>query len=185
MIFVAAAVVAGFVVFVFVGLYNNLIVLKNQTRNAWSQIDVQLKRRHDLIPNLIEAVKGAMEYEQSTLSRIVEARNRAMSAQGVREKAQQENVLTEALGKLFALAENYPQLKANQNLLQLQQELSSTEDGISASRQFYNESATRFNTAQETFPGSLVSRMGGFMPAQLFVVDDASQRQAPRVDLKG
>lgn len=164
--------------------YNGLIGLKNQVRNAWKQIDVQLKRRHDLIPNLVNTVKGAMEFERDTLERVIQARNAAVSAHGhgVAETAQAENALTQSLGRLFALAENYPQLKSNQNVLQLQEELTSTENKIAFARQLYNDLAARFNTAQEVFPTNLFARNLGFAPAEFFEIEEAA-RQAPGVDL--
>lgn len=166
-----------------IATYNGLISLKNQTLNGWKQIDVQLKRRHDLIPNLVETVKGAMKFEQTTLVQVIEARAKAMSAQGVAEKAVQENMLTGALRQLFALAENYPALKSNENVLKLQEELSSTENRIGFARQFYNDIATRFNIAQQTFPTNLMASAFGFKPAELFEITDASERAVPKVDL--
>ncbi len=175
--------VAAVLVVWLVGAYNGLILLKNQTLNGWKQIDVQLKRRHDLIPNLVETVKGVMKFEQNTLTKVIEARNRAISAQGVADKAAQENVLTGALRQLFALVENYPSLKANENAARLQEELVSTENRIGFARQFYNDIATRFNIAQQSFPVNLIAGMFGFKPAELFEVADAAEREAPRVNL--
>lgn len=166
-----------------IAAYNGLISLKNQTINGWKQIDVQLKRRHDLIPNLVETVKGAMKFEQTTLTQVIEARNRAMSAQGVAEKAAKENALTGALRQLFALAESYPDLKSNQNVLRLQEELSSTENRIGFARQFYNDIATQFNIAQQTFPTNFIAGIFGFKPSELFQIENASERQVPKVDL--
>jgi LemA protein len=163
--------------------YNRLIILRNQTTNGWKQIDVQLKRRHDLIPNLVNTVKGYMQYEQETLQKVIEARNAAASAHGVADAAQKENVLTSALGKLFALAESYPELKANQNVLQLQEELTSTENKISFARQFYNDIATRFNIAQQVFPSNLIASIFAFKTAELFEVEVAAERAVPAVDL--
>ncbi|HEX6992069.1 MAG TPA: LemA family protein, partial [Gemmatimonadales bacterium] len=133
-----------------VGAYNRLISLKNQVLNAWKQIDVQLKRRHDLIPNLVNTVKGAMEFERGTLEAVISARNRAVSATGVKETARAEGELTQALGRLFALSEAYPELKTNQNILSLQEELTSTENKVGFARQHYNDVATTYNTAQAT-----------------------------------
>ena len=166
-----------------IGAYNGLIALKNKVANAWKQIDVQLKRRHDLIPNLINTVKGAMEFEQSTLTMVIEARNRAVAAAGPADSAAAEGVLTQALGKLFALAESYPTLKANENVKMLQEELASTENKIGFARQFYNDIATRFNTAQQTFPANLVAGPLGFKPSELFEVTEAAERAVPTVDL--
>ena len=166
-----------------VAKYNGLITLRNQTTNGWKQIDVQLKRRHDLIPNLVNTVKGAMEFEQSTLTMVVEARNRAVSATGPADAAVKEGMLTQALGKLFALAESYAALKSNENVKMLQEELSSTENKIGFARQFYNDIATRFNTAQQTFPANLISSSFGFKPSELFEVTAAGERAVPTVDL--
>ena len=163
--------------------YNRLISLKNQTINGWKQIDVQLKRRHDLIPNLVETVKGAMSFEQTTLTKVIEARNKAISASGVAAKAQEENALTGALRQLFALVENYPDLKSNTNVLQFQEELSSTENKIGFARQFYNDIATQFNISQQVFPTNIIANMFGFKASELFEVTDASEREVPKVDL--
>ena len=166
-----------------ISAYNGLVSLKNQTLNGWKQIDVQLKRRHDLIPNLVETVKGVMKFEQTTLTQVIEARNKAVSAQGIADKAVQENVLTGALRQLFALVENYPNLKSNENVLKLQEELTSTENRIGFARQFYNDIATKFNIAQQTFPTNTIAGMLGFQPAELFEVTDAADREVPKVDL--
>lgn len=179
-IIIAIAVI--FVLWI-ISAYNGLVSLKNETLNGWKQIDVQLKRRHDLIPNLVETVKGAMKFEQSTLTQVIEARNRAISAQGVADKAIQENALTGALRQLFALTENYPDLKSNANVAKLQEELSSTENRISFARQFYNDIATKFNIAQATFPTNIIKGAFAFKPAELFEIADAREREVPKVDL--
>src|SRR5690242_5479968 len=166
-----------------VGAYNGLIALKNRVVNAWKQIDVQLKRRHDLIPNLVNTVKGAMDFERSTLEAVISARNKAVSATGVRATAQAEGELTQALGRLFALTENYPDLKSNQNVLQLQEELTSTENKISFARQLYNDTATEYNTRQMQFPTNLVSGLAKASPAELWEIQDAAERAVPTVDL--
>jgi len=166
-----------------IATYNGLILLKNQSLNGWKQIDIQLKRRHDLIPNLVETVKGAMNFEQTTLTKVIEARNKAIAAQGIADKAEQENILTGALRQLFALVENYPNLKSNENVSRLQEELSSTENRIGFARQFYNDIATKFNTAQQTFPTNLAVNAFGFKPADLFEILDASEKEVPKVDL--
>ena len=145
-----------------VGAYNSLIGLKNQVANAWKQIDVQLKRRHDLIPNLVGTVKGAMEFERSTLEAVISARNKAVSATGVRATAQAEGELTQALGRFFAVAEAYPELKSNQNVLQLQEELTTTENQIGFSRQHYNSTVREFNTSIQVFPNVLIAGPLGF-----------------------
>lgn len=163
--------------------FNSLVSLKNQVANGWKQIDVQLKRRHDLIPNLVETVKGVMSFEQKTLTMVIEARNKAISAQGVAEKAVQENVLSGALRQLFALVENYPNLKSNENVSKLQEELVSTENRIGFARQFYNDITTKFNIALSVFPTNMVAGMFGFKTAELFGVTDAAEREVPKVDL--
>ena len=179
----------GFIVAVAVFLvwavikYNGLITLRNQVQNAWKQIDVQLKRRHDLIPNLINAVRGYMEFEQDTLQKVVAARNTAVAATGVADAAQKEEALTGALSRLFALAENYPTLKANENVRQLQEELSSTENKIGFARQFYNDISTKFNIAQQVFPGNLIAQLFRFQPVELFEIKEEKEREVPTVDL--
>jgi LemA protein len=166
-----------------ISAYNGLISLKNQVANAWKQIDVQLKRRHDLIPNLVNTVKGAMEFERSTLEAVISARNKAVSATGVKDTARAEGELSQALGRLFALTEAYPELKTNQNVLQLQEELASTENKVGFSRQFYNDVATQYNTRQATFPTLLVAGIAKATPAELWEIEDATERAAPKVDL--
>jgi LemA protein len=166
-----------------IALYNRLVGLRNQTTNGWKQIDVQLKRRHDLIPNLVATVKGAMEFEQTTLTAVMEARARAMAATGPAEAGRREGELTQALGRLFAVAENYPQLRATENVKMLQEELASTENKVGFARQFYNDIATKYNTARETFPAVLASAALGFKPAELFEITEAGERQVPKVDL--
>ncbi len=163
----------------FVGLYNGLIRARNQTKNGWAQIDVQLKRRHDLIPNLVETAKGYMKHEAETLEKVVVARNQAVSARGPRQAGAAEGALTGALSGFFGLVEQYPDLKANQNFLALQEELASTENRIGFARQAYNDAATRYNNKREVFPASLIS--GGFEPADLFEIADATERSAPQV----
>jgi LemA protein len=165
------------------GAYNSLIALKNQVINAWKQIDVQLKRRHDLIPNLVNTVKGAMEFERGTLEAVISARNKAVSAQGVAQTAKAEGELSQALGRLFALSENYPELKSSANVLQLQEELTSTENKIGFARQLYNDVSTQYNTKQAQFPTSLVAGMAKASPAELWEIEDAAERAVPKVDL--
>ena len=166
-----------------IGAYNRLIGLRNQTANGWRQIDVQLKRRHDLIPNLVNTVKGVMEFERDTLTQVVEARAKAATATGPADAARKEGELSQALGRLFALAENYPQLHANENVKMLQEELSSTENKIGFARQFYNDIATKYNISRETFPANLIAGSFGFQAAELFEISDAAERQVPTVDL--
>ena len=163
--------------------YNNLISLKYQVANAWKQIDVQLKRRHDLIPNLIAAVRGEMQFEQDTLEKVIAARNSALTARGVAETAEKENALTHTLSRLFALAENYPNLKANESVKTLMEELTSTENKIGFARQFYNDVATRFNTAQQVFPDNLIAQAFKFQPVELFQITEPAEREVPKVDL--
>ena len=166
-----------------ISLYNRLIGLRNQVLNGWRQIDVQLKRRHDLIPNLVNTVRGAMEFERDTLTQVMEARARAVSATGPADAARKEGELSQALGRLFAVAENYPTLKANDNVKMLQEELTSTENKVGFARQFYNDISTRFNTSQQTFPSNTIASTLGFKPAELFELTDAAERQVPAVDL--
>ena len=166
-----------------VGAYNSLIGLKNQVANAWKQIDVQLKRRHDLIPNLVNTVKGAMDFERSTLEAVISARNKAVSATGVAQTAKAEGELTQALGRLFALTEAYPDLKATGNVAQLQEELTSTENKIGFARQLYNDVATQYNTRQATFPTMLVAGLAKASPAELWQITDDTERAVPTVDL--
>jgi LemA protein len=172
----------GLIVVWLVVVYNGLIGLKNQVQNAWQQIDVQLKRRHDLIPNLVSAVKGAMQFERDTLERVIAARNRAASARGPQEAAPAEGQLSQALSRLFALMENYPDLKSSQNVLQLQEELTSTENRIGFARQFYNDLVARYNIKQQVFPTSLMAAGMGFAPADYFHIEEA-EKASPRVDL--
>jgi LemA protein len=175
----------GIVVLILVWLvvmYNGLIGLKNQVQNAWQQIDVQLKRRHDLIPNLVNAVKGAMQFERDTLERVIGARNRAVSAKGAQEAAAAEGQLGQALSRLFALMENYPDLKSSHNVLQLQEELTSTENRIGFARQLYNDLVARYNIKQQVFPTNLMAAGMGFALADYFRIEEA-EKASPRVDL--
>ncbi len=183
MIALLPLIILGLILVWVIVKYNSLITLKNQVTNAWKQIDVQLKRRHDLIPNLINTVKGYMEFEQDTLRQVIEARNAAASAKGVAESAAKEGELTQVLSKLFALVENYPNLKANENVSQLMEELTSTENKISFARQFYNDIATSFNISQQTFPGNTIATMFKFQQVELFQVEKAEEREAPTVNL--
>jgi len=166
-----------------VATYNGLVSMRNRTDNAWKQIGVQLRRRHDLIPNLVEAVKGAMEYERDTLERVMAARAKAVAATGTAESAAAEGALTQSLGRLLAVMENYPQLKASQNVLRLQEELTTTENQIAFARQFYNDSVTAYNTRQQTFPGNLVASNFGFQPADLFTAMEPDA-PPPSIDLR-
>ena len=166
-----------------VGSYNRLVGMRNQALNGWRQIDVQLKRRHDLIPNLVNAVRGSMDFEKDTLTAVMEARSKALTATGPADAAQKEGQLTQALGRLIAVAENYPNLKSNDNVKMLQEELSGTENKVGFARQFYNDIATKFNTAQQVFPTNLFATTFGFKPAELFEVTDTKDRDVPTVDL--
>ncbi|MBX3145470.1 MAG: LemA family protein [Gemmatimonadales bacterium] len=177
------AVVVVVIVFWVIGAYNQLIALKNRVLNAWKQIDVQLKRRHDLIPNLVETVRGAMSFERETLEAVIAARNSAVQAHGVGATAKAEGELTQALGRLFALSENYPDLKATTNVGQLQEELASTENKIAFARQLYNDEATLYNTKQAQFPTNLVVGLAKASPAELWEIEDAAERAVPKVDL--
>lgn len=165
-----------------VGMYNGLIRLRNLVQEAWRQIDVELQRRHDLIPNLVETVKGYASHEKGTFEEVTRARSMAASpGSSVAEQAQQENVLTQALGRLFAVAEAYPDLKANANFQQLQQELTNTEDRIAAGRRFYNANVRELNTKIEVFPSNVVAGMFGFTRADYFETEDPAAREAPTV----
>lgn len=176
-------VALALVVFWAVAKYNTLVTLRNQVQNGWKQIDVQLKRRHDLIPNLVNVVRGYMEFEQETLEKVIAARNAAVGATGVADAASKETALTGALSRLFALAENYPALKANENARQLQEELASTENKVGFARQFYNDIATKFNIAQQVFPGNIIAGIFGFKTAELFEITTAAEREVPVVNL--
>lgn len=164
-----------------VAQYNSLVSLRRQTQNAFGQIDVQLKRRYDLIPNLVETVKGYMRHEQDTLEKVIQARNRAVSAQSVGEKAAAESQVTAALGGIFALSESYPELRSNTNMLSLQEELKSTENKVAFARQYYNDVVTAYNTKIETFPASIFANAGGFKSKELFEIEDPVQREAVKV----
>ncbi len=168
---------------IFGGGYNRLVQLRNQTRNAWSQIDVQLKRRYDLIPNLVETVKGYTKHERETLEAVTKARNMAeqLSSAGAAERAKVEGELTSALGRLLAVVEKYPDLKANQNYLALQEELSSTENRISFARQYYNDSVLKYNNSTQTIPYNVVARAFGFQSGEFFEVTATEERKAPKV----
>lgn len=163
--------------------YNSLITMKNQVENGWKQIDIQLKRRHDLIPNLVNTVKGYMEFEQDTLRQVIEARNAAVGAKGVADVASKEGELSGVLSRLFALMENYPNLKANENVKQLQEELTGTENKVGFARQFYNDIATKFNIAQQVFPANLIASIFRFTKAELFQVGSDAERSVPQVNL--
>ena len=171
-----------------IAAYNGLVSLKNQTINAFKQIDVQLKRRHDLIPNLVNAVKGAMDFEKSTLEAVIQARNQAVKVgaagpDAIKQISQAENTLSSALQRLMVVVEQYPQLKATANVGQLQEELTSTENRIAFARQLYNDTATQYNTRQQQFPTSIVAGIAKAQPADLWEIEDRQERAVPQVDL--
>lgn len=178
--YVIALVVVAVLVVAFIGIYNGLVRLRNRADNAWAQVDVQLKRRYDLIPNLVETVKGYASHERSTFEQVVEARNRAVAAGTVEEQAQAENFLTSALRQLFALAESYPDLKASQNFSELQEQLADTENKIAVSRQIYNDSVLTLNNRIQTVPSNIVAAMTGFTVKPFFDAPDEAE-QAPEV----
>jgi len=175
--------IIGLLLIFFWATYNGLVRLRNQVKNAWAQIDVQLKRRYDLIPNLIETVKGYMKHERETLESVTKARNLAqqIASSGAGARAKAESELSSALSRLLAVVENYPDLKANQNFLALQEELTSTENKISFSRQYYNDSVLRYNNKTQMFPSNFVASMTGFKAGEFFEVTLAVEREAPKV----
>jgi len=183
---VAVYIIIGvvvFLLFLFLIIYNGLVRRRNQVKNAWAQIDVQLKRRYDLIPNLVETAKGYMKHERETLESVTNARNLAqqMASAGAGERAKAEGELSSVLSRLLAVVENYPDLKANQNFLALQEELASTENKISFSRQYYNDSVLRYNNQTQMFPSNIVASMTGFKASEFFEVTLAAEREAPKV----
>lgn len=179
-IIVGVLLLSAFAVIV---IYNSLVILKNQTKNAYAQIEVQLKRRHDLIPNLIETVKGYMQHESQTLENVTNARNVAMNMSGdAKTQSVSENVLSSALKSLFAVSENYPDLKASQNFLNLQEELSSTENKIGFARQFYNDSVMHYETKKEIFPNNLIVGMFNFPSFTMFEIENAEEREVVKVN---
>ncbi len=164
-----------------IGVYNGLIRLKNRVKEAWADIDVQLKRRYDLIPNLMETVKGYMKHEEGVLTKVTEARAAAMGAKSIEDKAKAENMLSETLKSLFAVSESYPDLKASQNFLQLQDEISDTENKIQASRRFYNTQVRDFNTKIEVFPTNMIAGMLKFKAWDFFEIEDQKEKEVPKV----
>lgn len=173
-IWIVAAIVAALVLFV-IGIYNRLVVLRNRIENAWAQIDVQLRRRYDLIPNLVETVKGYASHERTVFERVTEARAKAIAAGSVAQQGQAENMLTQALRSLFAVAEAYPQLRANENFQKLQEELSETESKIAFSRQFYNDTVMQYDNMREAFPTNFVARLAAFGPREYFEAETGSR----------
>jgi len=190
---VVLLIILALIVFWAIGAYNRMVSLRNRFKNAFSQIDVQLKRRYDLIPNLVETAKGYMKYERETLEAVIAARNQAVTANtkagqdpsdatSVQQLAAAEGTLNASLGRLFALSESYPDLKANQNMMQLTEELTSTENKIAFARQAYNDSVMQYNTGTEQFPGSVIANMFGFRPGELLqVIEAPEERQAVKV----
>jgi len=178
--------ILALLILIFIGVYNGLVGLRNQVKNAWAQIDVQLKRRFDLIPNLVETVKGYMQHERQTLEAVTQARNIAQKAQtaGAAERGKAEGELTAALSRLLVVAEAYPDLKANQNFLALQEELTSTENKISFSRQFYNDSVLRYNNKTQMFPSNVIAGMMSFKAGEFFQTTAAAEREAPKVSFQ-
>ncbi len=177
-------IVLGVVVFFLVwamSTYNGLVSLRENVKNGWSQIDVQLKRRHDLIPNLVETAKGYMGHEKDTLERVIKARQVAVDASTIKDKLQAENMLTSTLRSLMAVSENYPNLKADQQMIRIHEELTSTENRIAFARQYYNDEVNRLNVAVQTFPDAVVANMFGFKNADFFQLDDIAERTAPQV----
>jgi LemA protein len=168
-------------VFWLIAAYNSLVRGRNQCKNAWSQIDVQLKRRHDLIPNLVETVKGYAGHEKETLERVIQARSRAVNAQGPAAVGAAEGELSQALGRLMVLSEQYPNLKANQNFGALQEELTSTENKVGFARQYYNDSVMHYNTGLESFPTNIIGGSFGFEKEEFFELADTAQREVPKV----
>ena len=178
---VLIAIIAGLYLFM---TYNSFVVLKNRVKEAWSDIEVQMKRRYDLIPNLVETVKGYAAHEKNTLEAVIQARNAAMTSKGsIEDKAKAENMLSGTLKSLFALSENYPNLKANENFLELQRELTDTENKIQASRRFYNSNVLAMNTKLEMFPSNIIGKMFGFIKQEFFKLDENEQeaRQAVKI----
>jgi len=175
-------IIIGAVVLIVVGMYNSLVTLRNRCDNAWSQVDVQLRRRYDLIPNLVETVKGYAKHEREVFENVTKARAAAVNAPTIKEQGQAENVLAGALKSLFAVAENYPELKANQNFLMLQEELAGTEGKVAYARQFYNDTVMKFNMRQQVFPSNIIAGMFGFKPRDYFQIEEAVARGPVKVD---
>jgi LemA protein len=171
-------------VVIVVGMYNKLVSLRNRAENAWAQVDVQLRKRYDLIPNLVEAVKGYAAHERVVFEEVTEARTRAQQAQGVQEQASAENALTAAIGRLFAVAEAYPELRATENFQQLQAQLTEVEGDIAVSRQVYNDTVLTYDTALETIPTSIIAGIFNFRPREYFEVEEAAIREAPQVSFQ-
>ena len=174
-------IVLGVIIVAVIGIYNGLVRLRNRCENSWAQVDVQLRRRYDLIPNLVETVKGYAKHERELFQKVTEARSNAMNAGTIKEQGQAENMLSWTLKSLFAVAENYPDLKANQNFLMLQEELAGTEGKIAYARQFYNDTAMRFNTKQQVFPANILAGMFGFKTRDYFEIEEAEAKEPVKV----
>jgi len=174
-------IIIGALFLIAIGMYNSLVTLRNRCDNAWSQVDVQLRRRYDLIPNLVETVKGYAKHEREVFEKVTQARAAAIGAQTVKDQGQAENMLSGALKSLFAVAENYPELKANQNFLLLQEELSGTESKIAYARQFYNDQVMKFNMKQQVFPSNIIAGMFGFKIKEYFEIGEAEARAPVKV----
>jgi len=177
-------IVLVFIVIWFISIYNRLVGMRNNVEASWQQIDVQLQKRYDLIPNLVETVKGYASHEKEVFQRVTEARANCINASGAQAQGEAENMLTGALKSLFAVAEAYPDLKANQNFLMLQQELSSIENKIAYSRQHYNDVVRAYNTLQQQFPANMVAGMAGCRPADYFEIEEAAAREVPKVSFE-
>ncbi|HUU38748.1 MAG TPA: LemA family protein [Candidatus Desulfaltia sp.] len=179
--FVIMLVIIGVVIIAAIGIYNALVVLRNRCENAWSQVDVQLRRRYDLIPNLVETVKGYAKHEREVFEKVTQARTSAINAGSVKDQAQAENMLSGALKTMFAVAENYPELKANQNFLMLQEELAGTESKIAYARQFYNDTVMKFNAKQQVFPSNIIANTFGFKERDYFEIGEAEAKEPIKV----
>jgi LemA protein len=180
-VLVLLLILIAVVIVIFIGMYNRLVTLRNRCDNAWSQVDVQLRRRYDLIPNLVETVKGYAKHEREVFEKVTQARAAAVNAQTVKDQSQADNVLTGALKSLFAVAENYPELKANQNFLMLQEELAGTEGKVAYARQFYNDNVMKFNMTQQVFPSSIIANMFNFKPRDYFQIEEEVARGPVKV----
>jgi LemA protein len=178
---IVLVVIVIVLVAILIAIYNKLVRLRNRCENAWAQVDVQLRRRYDLIPNLVEAVKGYAAHERETFEEVTKARTAAQQAQGVEEQAKAENMLTQALGKLFAVAEAYPQLRATENFQQLQAQLTETEQKIAVARQIYNDAVLTYDNALETVPTNIIAGIFNFKAREYFEVEEPAAREAPRV----
>jgi len=179
--FLILVVIIGIVLVFAIGIYNVLVTLRNRADNAWAQVDVQLRRRYDLIPNLVETVKGYAKHERETFDSVTKARSQAMNATTVKDQGQAENMLAGTLKSLFAVAENYPELKANQNFLLLQEELAGTEGKIAYARQFYNDIVMKFNTKQQVFPSNIIASMFSFTEKEYFEIEEAEAKEPVKV----